>query len=173
VQIPFDVTTYGSPAATGVDGRPTLTTATPYTRRFTARIASRLMFFDGEFGAYNVINDRLYPDGDMFMVDPGDVVEVTVRNVSFVAHPMHLHGHSFTVLARDGRPLSGSPVELDTLHVAPGETWTLGFRADNPGLWMFHCHNLQHATQGMDLMVGYSGVTTPFRAGRATGNRSE
>ncbi len=170
-QTPFDVSNYGTPASKDVDGRPVLTSNSHFDKAFTARIASRLMFFDGSFGTYNVINDKLYPYGDMFTVDLRDTVEVTIVSRSFGTHPMHLHGHSYTVLAHNGSPLRGTPVQLDSLNVLPGDTWTIAFHADNPGLWMFHCHDLNHAANGMDLMIGYRGITTAFSTGTATGNR--
>ena len=131
---------------------------------------NRLGWYDGAFGARVALNGKLYPDGEMLMVRPGQLAQVTVINRSFVSHPMHLHGHFFSVLARNGQPRSGTPLRLDSIEVAPGESVVLAFRADNPGLWMFHCHNGFHAAAGMDLMVGYEGVMTPYRAGVATGN---
>ena len=83
---------------------------------------------------------------------------------------MHLHGHSFAVLERNGRPLTGSPVTLDTLLVEPRETYDIAFYADNPGLWMFHCHNLVHANWGMDMMVVYPHIATPYTIGPQSGN---
>ena len=47
------------------------------------------------------------------------------------------------------------------------------FPADNPGLWMFHCHVLLHASMGMSMTVAYAGVTTPFTMGGDTGNVPE
>jgi FtsP/CotA-like multicopper oxidase with cupredoxin domain len=162
----FDLTAYGTPdPAATPPGRPTV--------RFTATVTTRIGWYDGRFGARNEINGRLFPAGDMLMVREGDVVEVTVVNRSFQVHPMHLHGHTFTVVRSGGRAVTGSPVRLDTLNVAPGTEATVVFRADNPGLWMFHCHNLLHAAAGMDLMVGYAGVGTPFRAGPESGNDPE
>ena len=38
---------------------------------------------------------------------------------------------------------------------------------------MDHCHNLHHAATGMGMHLGYEGVTSPYRAGRATGNTPE
>lgn len=138
--------------------------------RFQVVAENKLGWYDGAFGARVALNGRLYPDGEMLMVRPGQLAEVTVINRSFVSHPMHLHGHFFSVLARNGQPRSGTPLRLDSIEVGPGESVVLAFRADNPGLWMFHCHNGFHAAAGMDLMVGYEGVMTPFRAGVATGN---
>ena len=37
--------------------------------------------------------------------------------------------------------------------------------AENPGVWMFHCHNLPHAAHGLVTHVAYAGVTTPFLMG--------
>lgn len=63
-------------------------------------------------------------------------------------HPIHLHGHSFRVISRDGRPTHYREW-LDTVLVAPRETAEIAFVADNPGDWMFHCHILEHQASGM------------------------
>ena len=55
---------------------------------------------------------------------------------------MHLHGHHAVVLSRDGEPATGSPWWVDSLEVEDGETYEIAFVADNPGIWMDHCHNL-------------------------------
>jgi FtsP/CotA-like multicopper oxidase with cupredoxin domain len=83
---------------------------------------------------------------------------------------MHLHGHELVVLTRNGRPLSGSPIRLDTLDVFPNESYDVAFVANNPGVWMLHCHNLNHARTGMSMMVMYKGVATPFKDGGPVGN---
>jgi FtsP/CotA-like multicopper oxidase with cupredoxin domain len=57
--------------------------------------------------------------------------------------------------------------------VGPGETWDVAFTADNPGIWMIHCHVLMHASFGMAMTVNYDGVYTPFEMGTATGNMPE
>jgi FtsP/CotA-like multicopper oxidase with cupredoxin domain len=86
---------------------------------------------------------------------------------------MHPHGHRVLVESRDGVPVTGSPVWLDTFDVRPGEVWVVLLRADNPGIWMAHCHNLEHATQGMVVHLVYEGVTTPYSLGGAADNRPE
>ena len=58
---------------------------------------------------------------------------------------MHLHGHHALVLSRDGMKATGSPWWFDSLEVQNGETFDVAFVADNPGMWMDHCHNLKHA----------------------------
>jgi FtsP/CotA-like multicopper oxidase with cupredoxin domain len=77
------------------------------------------------------------------------------------------------VLTRNGDPVTGSPWWVDTLTVSPGETYEVAFRADNPGMWMDHCHNLPHAATGMVLHLGYLGVSSPFQVGRDTPNQPE
>ena len=74
---------------------------------------------------------------------------------------MHLHGHHAVVLARDGVPATGSPWWVDSLNAEDGHTYDIAFVADNPGLWMDHCHNLAHPAEGLMAHLMYSGVTTP------------
>jgi len=66
-------------------------------------------------------------------------------------HPIHLHGHSFHVLARGGVPVKEPQIQ-DTVLIAPKETVDVAFVADNPGDWALHCHVLEHASAGM---MGY------------------
>jgi FtsP/CotA-like multicopper oxidase with cupredoxin domain len=63
-------------------------------------------------------------------------------------HPMHLHGHAFRVVARDGRTTRYQEWQ-DTVLMAPHESVDIAFVADNPGDWMFHCHILEHQATGM------------------------
>ena len=77
------------------------------------------------------------------------------------------------VLARNGEPSTGSPWWSDTLNVRPGQSFDIAFRADNPGVWMDHCHNLDHAADGMVMHLAYAGVYSPFEVGHSSGNRPE
>jgi FtsP/CotA-like multicopper oxidase with cupredoxin domain len=61
---------------------------------------------------------------------------------------MHLHGHSFRVLERDGQAVPHRPWQ-DTVLMAPRERVRIALVADNPGDWMFHCHILEHQAAGM------------------------
>ena len=49
----------------------------------------------------------------------------------------------------------------------------IAFLADNPGIWMDHCHNLKHARQGLVTHLMYEGVTTPYKLGKDSGNEPE
>ena len=107
-----------------------------------------------------------------FEVEPGDAVTLTVVNRGWETHPMHIHGHHVRIVSRDGVP-SAAELWLDTFDVQPGEVWVVELYADNPGVWMDHCHNLDHAAAGMMMALIYRGVESPFELGDATRNRPE
>jgi FtsP/CotA-like multicopper oxidase with cupredoxin domain len=163
----FDPLHYGRPAPTPFDAR------SAFDRRYDLTISQRPGFFDGRPGLHWAINGGIFPDVPVFHVAAGDLVEVRIENETDSDHPMHLHGHHVLVLSRDGEWASGSPWWPDTLNVAPGEEYRVAFRADNPGIWMDHCHNLLHAADGLTMHVAYAGVTTPFVVGGENGNEPE
>ncbi len=162
----LDLLSYGSPAPLGFDPEAA-------DRRFDYSIGRRPGFIDGIPGLYWSINGHLFPDVPMFMVAEGDVVRMTLENHSGEVHPMHLHGHHAVVLSRNGEPASGSPWWVDTLDVASGDSYEIAFVADNPGIWMDHCHNLPHAAEGLVAHLAYVGVSTPYRIGGPAGNEPE
>jgi FtsP/CotA-like multicopper oxidase with cupredoxin domain len=97
--------------------------------------------------AYNVftINGKAFPSKPAWTVKEGDLVRVRIVNISNLVHPMHLHGHDFTVVAKDGEPVRPEAQQtMNTLSVNAGETYDVVFRADNPGTWVWHCHELHH-----------------------------
>jgi FtsP/CotA-like multicopper oxidase with cupredoxin domain len=165
--VEFDPLSYGRPAATPFDA------SSAFDRRFELTITRKPAFLDGHPGLQWAINGHVYPDVPTFVVDEGDLVEITISNETGGIHPMHLHGHHLLVLSRDGVTSTGSPWWVDTLDVRPDETYVVAFRADNPGIWMDHCHNLRHAADGLTMHVAYSGVTTPFLVGSAHHNTPE
>ena len=120
------------------------------------------------------MNGQVHPFVPPIPVREGDLLRLTVANRSGETHPMHPHGHRVLGEPRNGEPVRGSPLWLDTFDVQPGEVWTVLLRAENPGIRMSHCHNLNHATQGMVVHLSYEGVSTPFELGGGpAGNRPE
>jgi FtsP/CotA-like multicopper oxidase with cupredoxin domain len=119
------------------------------------------------------INGRLHPNIPLYVVRQGDVVAMHIANHSGEVHPMHMHGHHEVVLARNGVAASGSPWWVDSLNVLPGETYDIAFVANNPGIWMDHCHNLKHAAQGMIAHLIYEGFHTPYRIAGPADNQPE
>ena len=71
-----------------------------------------------------------------------------MTNATAFNHPIHLHGHSFRVISRDGNPTEYREWQ-DTVLIAPRERVEIAFVADNLGDWMFHCHILEHQAAGL------------------------
>ena len=63
-------------------------------------------------------------------------------------HPIHLHGHVFNVLSRNGKATERGE-SGDTVLIDPRSRAEIAFVADNPGGWMLHCHILEHLASGM------------------------
>jgi FtsP/CotA-like multicopper oxidase with cupredoxin domain len=161
-----DLLKIGTPAPLGFD-------PAHADRTFNYSVGRRPGFLDGRPGLWWSINGHLFPDVPMFVVEEGDVVRMHLENHSGAVHPMHLHGHHAVVLARDGVKATGSPWWVDSLDVASGHNYDIAFVADNPGIWMDHCHNLPHAAQGLVAHLMYAGLTEPFRVGGAAHNEPE
>ena len=162
----LDLLSYGEPAPLPFD-------ADAADRSFDYSIGRRPGFVDGRPGLWWSVNGELFPDVPMYVVAEGDVVRMTIENHSGDVHPMHLHGHHAVVLSRDGVEASGSPWWVDSLDVRDGETYEIAFLADNPGIWMDHCHNLEHAAEGLVAHLMYEGVTTSYLVGGEVGNSPE
>ena len=161
-----DLLHYGTPADLGLD-------PDDADRTFDYKIGRRPGFLDGKPGIWWTVNGHLFPDIPMYMVSEGDVVVFRIENDSGDSHPMHLHGHHAVVLSRDGVRATGSPWWIDSLEVGTGEEFEIAFVADNPGIWMDHCHNLPHAAEGLVAHLMYGGVSSSYRIGDDPGNHPE
>ncbi len=102
--------------------------------------------------AWNLDNAP-WPNRRPLTVAEGERVTLEIMNHSMMAHPMHLHGHHFQVTSLNGRALNGAV--RDTVLVPPMATVGVSFDANNPGRWLFHCHNLYHMATGMMTEVVY------------------
>lgn len=91
-----------------------------------------------------------------------DVIELILNNGDDGRHPFHLHGHNFQVVHRSGEndgafspddyqatDFPRVPMRRDTLFVEGNGNFVIRFRADNPGVWLFHCHIEWHMDQGL------------------------
>ncbi|GLT19077.1 metallo-oxidoreductase [Vibrio zhanjiangensis] len=74
-----------------------------------------------------------------------------LKNVTQYHHPIHIHGHTFTVLELDGKKIA-EPYHTDTVLLGKNGTAKAAFVADNPGRWMYHCHVIEHMKTGL---MGY------------------
>jgi FtsP/CotA-like multicopper oxidase with cupredoxin domain len=152
----FDALAYGTGSEPAPDD---------FQRTFDLRLDDGFGFTQGRFTyVSSLINGRLYPSVPTLVVARGDQVKVRIANRSIIDHPIHLHGHRVRVLSRNGVAATGGPWWTDTLNVAPGQVFEVAFKADNPGIWMDHCHNFEHGADGMVMHLAYEGVSTPYSA---------
>ncbi|KAJ5280342.1 Multicopper oxidase type 2 [Penicillium angulare] len=117
-------------------------------------------------------NPEVYGDVNPIIVKHGEVVELVINNHHNNLHPWHLHGHQFQVLQRsavDGGYFNGqyfknnsqTPVRRDTIMVQNHGHTVLRFRADNPGVWLLHCHIEWHVEAGLTATIIEAPETFP------------
>lgn len=102
--------------------------------------AGKVWSFNGIAGSHH--------DPALFSTALGRTVRMPIVNDTRWPHAIHLHGHHFKVLSRNGAPVAGEEWR-DTVLTSPGERVEIAFVADNPGKWMLHCHMLEHQAAGM------------------------
>lgn len=118
-------------------------------------------------GEYNT-NPVVYGGAAPYIVASGAVVDIVVNNHNFAIHPFHLHGHQFQVLER-GAAGAGDwpgynaanattepapqPASRDVVDVYSNSYGVIRFKADNPGVWLFHCHIEWHVEMGMQASI--------------------
>ncbi|GAB2470919.1 multicopper oxidase family protein [Streptomyces incanus] len=96
------------------------------------------------------IDHRPYSPDRIHRIERGERVRLVVINATHMWHPVHLHGHTYGLAGID------SPgARKDTTVVLPYHRLVADFDADNPGLWMLHCHNVYHSESGMMTTLGY------------------
>ncbi len=133
-------------------GRNVLPVASGALRSFTQTLSGGMMGSDAW-----TINGKQYPSTDPIAVKRGERVRVRLGNMSMEAHPMHLHGQSFAVLAVGGQRLA-RPLIKDSVDVeAHMGAMDIEFTAHNPGDWFFHCHKPMHMEGGMIALVKIAG----------------
>lgn len=119
---------------------------------------------------------RIYGDNiNAYVFEKDEIVEIVLNNYDTGKHPFHLHGHNFqlvqkspafhedenfpeedqdkmTVPYNESAPLMdfpSHPVTRDTVLLEPNGHLVLRFKANNPGIWYFHCHVDWHLVQGL------------------------
>jgi multicopper oxidase len=96
------------------------------------------------------INGRTYDRTRPLTIRQRRSTRLRIRNMSMMAHPVHIHGHSFQ-LGSTG----GAGPRKDTVLVPAMSGVDVDLVADNPGRWMVHCHNAYHAEAGMMTRLDY------------------
>jgi FtsP/CotA-like multicopper oxidase with cupredoxin domain len=100
-----------------------------------------IWFINGVAAEGHVMDPMLTLDRDRSHI-------IAMTNATAWHHPIHLHGHTFRVISRNGQPTHYREWQ-DTVLMAPRERVEIALVGDNPGDWMFHCHILEHQEAGM------------------------
>lgn len=119
------------------------------------------------------IDPRIYGDNiNAFVLEYGEIVEIVVNNYDSNRHPFHFHGHNFQIVQKSPAftvqdddeaasgpvpynksaplmPFPSTPLIRDTVVLESNGHIVLRFKADNPGVWIFHCHVDWHLEQGL------------------------
>ena len=88
---------------------------------------------------------------DKINIKGNQVTRITLNNLTMMHHPMHLHGHFFRVINKNGEY---SPLK-HTVNVPPMQEVTIEFYGSEYGDWFFHCHILYHMMGGMARVISY------------------
>jgi len=112
----------------------------------------RSMMHGGAVWAMNGIAATGHVMDPLVTIEYGQSVLFSIKNETAWPHPMHLHGHTFRVLSRNGEPTQYREWQ-DTVLLEREEQVEIAFVGDNPGDWMFHCHILEHQASGMMCVV--------------------
>ena len=104
-------------------------------------------------------NSRVFPGIDPIVVRKGDRVRIRMGNLTMTNHPIHIHGHNFSVTCTDGGWVKESARWPETTVDMPiGALRAIEFVADAPGDWAFHCHKSHHVMNamghGVPTMIG-------------------
>ncbi len=110
------------------------------------------------------LNGKSFPATEPLVMNQGEWASITYYNEGLQIHPMHLHQFPQLVYAKDGIPLD-QPYWTDTLNIAPGERYTVMFRADDAGVWVWHCHILTH----VERATGMFGMVTAIIVNETAG----
>jgi len=106
----------------------------------------------------------------LMMADYLRGIEIIIQNNDQNAHPFHLHGHKFQVIYQGDGDYNSSaveeylknvtnPVRRDTVITNAGGYTVIRFVADNPGVWIFHCHIEWHLQAGLGAVF----IEAPFQ----------
>jgi iron transport multicopper oxidase len=111
-----------------------------------------------------------------YVIEEGQIVDIIVNNLDTGGHPMHLHGHQPQVIYRSNNSYTNTtsasfvavPMRRDTIKVDAGGSIVLRYQANNPGVFLFHCHIEWHVEAGVSVTIiespdklQQSGLTIP------------
>ncbi|KAG9312150.1 laccase [Chiua virens] len=103
---------------------------------------------------------ELLPSGSIYELPLNKVIELSFPNPTAAPggpHPIHLHGHAFSVVRVAGCSVPNfvNPVRRDVVSIGtdPADNVTIRFKTDNPGPWFLHCHIEWHLNFGLAVVM--------------------
>lgn len=118
--------------------------------------------FAMEFNMFT-INGKSFPSTTPMAIEYGDIVRLRLGAIQINHHPMHIHGHQFLIEKSDGNSIVNNRIFKNTILVATGETWDVIFKANNPGIWPFHCHIAHHVSNNFTDGTGGMFTTLVYK----------
>ncbi len=116
----------------------------------------------GPGGGQWMINGEQWPAITPTVVSYGETIQFNLTTSTpspTHVHPMHMHGHFVRLMGTAGGT-THAPM-MDTVLIRPsgqpGDAWSVQWLADNPGSWLYHCHEMHHMSLGMMTLVDYNG----------------
>ena len=100
-------------------------------------------------------NNKTLAESDKIIIKKGETIRFVLQNQTMMHHPIHLHGHFFRVINKQGKR---SPLK-HTVNVPSMDKVIIEFDATEEKDWFFHCHNLYHMKAGMARVISYEGTT--------------
>ena len=124
----------------------------PTTHPEDAPVKEILLNLTGNMARYVwSLNGVPLAETDKIKIEGDGVTRITFNNLTMMHHPMHLHGHFFRVINKNGEH---SPLK-HTVNVPPMQKVTIEFYGNEYGDWFLHCHILYHLDSGMARVVSY------------------
>ncbi|KAI0165230.1 multicopper oxidase [Hypoxylon sp. FL1284] len=106
----------------------------------------------------NEVTEFEKDDSVIQLSEPNVWFYIAIETDLAVPHPLHLHGHDFSVLSQGRGKFNSNttlntvnPPRRDTALIPPSGHLVIGFETDNPGVWLMHCHIGWHTSQGFAL----------------------
>lgn len=118
---------------------------------------------NGRGGAFQfdlfLMNGKAGAAVEPLSIAAGERIRIRLINAGSLVHAIHLHGHSFKIIATDGNPVPPAAQLLkDTVLIGPSERYDLEVDGTNAGIWLFHCHMNNHMENGMATVLAYDGA---------------
>ena len=141
------------PRYEGAQPAPPVRTIAPLSVQGATRVSVDLTFSNGDGLIRYGVNGSPFAEGTSLAARVGETQVWTVTNRTKWSHPFHLHGFFFQVIDSTGEPVRPLAWK-DTVDVPFESTVTFAVRFDErPGMWMYHCHILDHADLGLMGML--------------------